>query len=59
MTAFKPTKSLKREDSFLQKFSNRYGYRGLGAMGKIDRFEFTAKFMYISFFKIQLNEIFD
>lgn len=25
--------SLKREDSFLQKFSNRYGYRGLGAMG--------------------------
>ena len=34
MTAFKPGKSLKREDSFLQKFSNRYGYRGLGAMGK-------------------------
>ena len=34
MTAFKPSKMLKREDSFLQKFSNRYGYRGLGAMGK-------------------------
>jgi hypothetical protein len=34
MTAVKSHKALKREDSFLQKFSNRYGYRGLGAKGK-------------------------
>ncbi|CAF1145760.1 unnamed protein product [Adineta steineri] len=29
--------SLKREDSFLQKFSNRYGYRGLGSMAQSKR----------------------
>ncbi|CAF1373297.1 unnamed protein product [Rotaria magnacalcarata] len=33
MAKFKASKtSLKREDSFLRKFSNRYGYRGLGTM---------------------------
>ncbi|CAF1011807.1 unnamed protein product [Adineta steineri] len=37
MTAVKSHKSLKREDSFLQKFSNRYGYRGMGAMDPIKR----------------------
>lgn len=36
MIAVKPLKSLQREDSFLRKFSNRYGYRGLVAMGKRD-----------------------
>ncbi|CAF3967203.1 unnamed protein product [Rotaria magnacalcarata] len=34
MTPFKLNKSLKREDSFLRKFSNRYSYRGLGSMKK-------------------------
>jgi hypothetical protein len=43
MTAFKPQKALKREDSFLQKFSNRYGYRGLGAMGKLIYFKVSIK----------------
>ncbi|CAF0775118.1 unnamed protein product [Rotaria sordida] len=32
MTAFRLGKSITREDSFLRRFSNRYGYRGLGKM---------------------------
>ncbi|CAM2700574.1 unnamed protein product [Rotaria socialis] len=45
MAKFKASKtSLKREDSFLRKFSNRYGYRGLGTMAKKLHFLCTVWF---------------
>ncbi|CAF2401411.1 unnamed protein product [Rotaria sp. Silwood2] len=36
-TAYRLSKSLTREDSFLRRFSNRYGYRGLGKMDPVKR----------------------
>ncbi|CAF0982087.1 unnamed protein product [Rotaria sordida] len=46
-TKFKTSEaSLKREDSFVRKFSNRFGYRGLGTM----EFYLLFTFIFIFFF---------
>ncbi|CAF3409317.1 unnamed protein product [Rotaria sp. Silwood1] len=37
VTAFRLSKALTREDSFLRRFSNRYRYRGLGKMDSTKR----------------------